>query len=391
MTQRITNLPITTVDALASATITDAPAAGPRTVRAVGGVAADKPLERLTIQRREPDEHDVEIAIEFCGLCHSDVHSVRGEWRTVEYPYVPGHEIVGTVTRVGSAVTKHAVGDRVGIGCLVDSCRTCESCLEGLEQFCTGSELGGGVGTYGSDDYRHGETTQGGYSEAIVANENFVLRIPASLDLAAAAPLLCAGITTYSPLRHAGVTSSDRVGVVGLGGLGHMAVKLANAMGAEVTVFSRSEKKRDDAAALGASRYVNTSDPEQMKAAANSLTVIIDTVAAVHDINEYLACVARDGRLVQVGLPSEALPPVDPRHLIGRRVSYTGSPIGGIAETQEMLDFCAEHGIAADIEMVSADEVNAAYDRMVAGDVKYRFVLDNSTLSEGQAAQEVSV
>ncbi len=385
MTPRITRLPVTALDALETLQT------GPREVRAVGGVAVDKPLERLTIQRREPDEHDVEIAIEFCGLCHSDVHSVRGEWREVEYPYVPGHEIVGRVTRVGSAVTKHAVGDRVGIGCLVDSCRTCEGCTAGLEQFCTGSELGGGVGTYGAVDYRHhGEQTQGGYSESIVANEGYVLRIPESLDPAAAAPLLCAGITTYSPLRHAGVGEGTRVGVVGLGGLGHMAVKIAKAMGAQVTVFSRSEAKKDDAGALGADRYVTTSDAEQMQAASRSLDVIIDTVAAPHDLNEYLATLDLDGRLVQVGLPSEAMPPVDVRNLIFKRVSYTGSLIGGIAETQEMLDFCAEHGITADIEVISADEVNEAYDRMVAGDVKYRFVLDNSTLGEGSEPKEAS-
>ncbi|MCB4207212.1 NAD(P)-dependent alcohol dehydrogenase [Arthrobacter sp. UM1] len=354
---------------------------GGRTVPAFGGVAADRPLERMEIERREPDAHDVEIEIEYCGLCHSDVHSVRGEWGEVRYPYVPGHEIVGRVRRVGAEVSGFTEGERVGVGCLVDSCRECESCREGLQQYCTGSELGGGVPTYGAEDYRHGgEQTQGGYSTSVVVNEGYVLRIPEGMDPASAAPLLCAGITTYSPLRHAGVGTGTRVGVVGLGGLGHMAVKIAKAMGAEVTVFSRSDGKREAARELGADAYVNSSDEQAMKGARRSLDVVIDTVAAPHSLDGYLAALARDGRLTQVGLPSEPMPPVNPAHLIMRRVSYGGSLIGGLPETQEMLDFCAEHGIAADIETVEADGVNAAYDRMVAGDVKYRFVLDVASL-----------
>ena len=348
-----------------------------RLVAALGARSAEGGLEPMTVARRAPSADDVEILIEFCGLCHSDVHSTRGEWGPGNYPLVPGHEIVGRVLRTGSAVTDFAVGDRVGVGCMVDSCRECDACEEGLEQYCSR----GLVGTYGGTDTRHGGVkTQGGYARTVVVDRNYVLRIPETLDPAAAAPLLCAGITTYSPLRHAGVEEGDDVGVVGLGGLGHMAVKLAKAMGASVTVFTTSESKKEAAAELGADRVVNSRDEEQMRAASSSVDVIIDTVAAPHDLNALIRTLRRDGVIYQLGLPSGAMPPVDPGLLIRKRAAYAGSLIGGIAETQEMLDFCAEHSLTSDIEMVGAGEVDAAFDRMVAGDVKYRFVLDTSTL-----------
>ena len=331
----------------------------------------------MTVSRREPKADDVEIAVEFCGLCHSDVHATRGEWGGKTYPLIPGHEVVGLVTRVGSAVDDFTVGDRVGVGCMVDSCRECDSCLEGLEQYCER----GLVGTYGAKDGRNDDAiTQGGYATSIVVDRNYVLRIPEGLDPAAAAPLLCAGITTYSPLNHFEVEEGDVVGVVGLGGLGHMAVKIAKAMGAEVKVFTTSEKKFDAARELGADGVILSTDPTAMEAANRSIDVIIDTVAAPHDLNPYFRTLRLDGALFQLGLPSEAMPPVNPGALIRRRIAYAGSLIGSIAETQEMLDFCAEHGVVSDIEVVRADQLNEAYDRMVAGDVKYRFVLDVSTL-----------
>ncbi|MGX5716548.1 NAD(P)-dependent alcohol dehydrogenase [Arthrobacter sp. MAHUQ-56] len=323
-----------------------------------------------------PPPDDVEIAIEFCGLCHSDVHATRGEWGGKVYPLVPGHEIVGTVSRVGAAVTDFAVGERVGVGCMVDSCRECDSCLDGLEQYCEN----GMTGTYGAKDRRHGGITQGGYSSSIVVDRRYVLRIPASLDPAAVAPLLCAGVTTFSPLRHFGVEEGDVVGVVGLGGLGHMAVKLAKAMGAKVVVFTTSGSKVAAALELGADEVVLSRDEAAMAAADRTIDLIIDTVAAPHDLNPFFRTLRVDGALFQLGLPSEAMPPVNPGALIRRRIAYAGSLIGGIAETQEMLDFCAEHGVVADIELVGAGQLNEAYDRMVAGDVKYRFVLDTGTL-----------
>ena len=336
----------------------------------------------LTVARRAPKPDDVEIAIDFCGLCHSDVHATRGEWGGQTYPLVPGHEIVGTVSRIGSDVTDFAVGDRVGVGCLVDSCRECDSCLDGLEQYCEK----GMTGTYGAKDRRNGDTiTQGGYSSSIVVDRRYVLRVPDSLDPAAVAPLLCAGVTTFSPLRHFDVEEGDVVGVVGLGGLGHMAVKLAKAMGAKVVVFTTSESKVAAALELGADEVVLSRDETAMAAADRTIDLIIDTVAAPHDLNPFFRTLRVDGALFQLGLPSEAMPPVNPGSLIRRRIAYAGSLIGGIAETQEMLDFCAEHGVVADIEMVSAGQLNDAYDRMVAGVVKYRFVLDTSTL---QAAAE---
>jgi uncharacterized zinc-type alcohol dehydrogenase-like protein len=348
-----------------------------RLAAARGAVSSDGGLVPLTVARRAPKADDVEIAIEFCGLCHSDVHATRGEWGAQNYPLVPGHEIVGRVSRVGPDVDDFAPGDLVGVGCMVDSCRECESCLDGLEQYCER----GLTGTYGAKDARNGDSmTQGGYASSVVVDRRYVLRVPENLDPAAAAPLLCAGITTFSPLRHFGVEEGDVVGVVGLGGLGHMAVKLAKAMGAEVKVFTTSESKVSAALELGADSVILSRDEDAMAAANRSIDLIIDTVAAPHDLNPFFRTLRRDGALFQLGLPSEAMPPVNPGALIRRRIAYAGSLIGGIAETQEMLDFCAEHGVVSDIEIVGADQLNDAYDRMVAGDVKYRFVLDTTTL-----------
>lgn len=346
-------------------------------VKAYAATSATSGLRESSIERREPGAHDVAIDIEFCGLCHSDVHTIRSEWGPAKYPLVPGHEIVGIVSRVGESVEGFTVGQRVGVGCMVDSCRECDSCLEGFEQYCTA----GNTGTYGAVDKRNGGTiTQGGYAKAIVVDENFVVHIPEGMDPAAAAPLLCAGVTTYSPLRYLDVQEGDSVGVIGLGGLGHMAVKIAKALDATVTVFTTSPSKTEAAKALGADHVVVSTDPEAMAGASRSLNAIIDTVAAVHDLNPFLRTLARDGALIQLGLPSEKMPPVDPGLLIRQRLAYGGSLIGGIAETQEMLDFCAEHDIVSDIEIVGASELDDAYDRMVAGDVKYRFVLDASTI-----------
>src|SRR6476620_10001187 len=361
-----------------SATADSAAQTDGRTLAAAyGATSPDSGLVPLTVSRRAPKADDVEIAVEFCGLCHSDVHATRGEWGGNTYPLIPGHEIVGRVSRVGSAVDDFTVGERVGVGCMVDSCRECESCLDGLEQYCEN----GMTGTYGAKDRRNGDAiTQGGYSSSIVVDRRYVLRVPASLDPAAVAPLLCAGVTTFSPLRHFGVEEGDVVGVVGLGGLGHMAVKLAKAMGATVVVFTTSEAKTAAALELGADEVVLSRDEAAMAAANRSIDLIIDTVAAPHDLNPFFRTLRVDGALFQLGLPSDAMPPVNPGALIRRRISYAGSLIGGIAETQEMLDFCAEHGVVSDIELVGADQLNDAYDRMVAGDVKYRFVLDTGTL-----------
>jgi uncharacterized zinc-type alcohol dehydrogenase-like protein len=348
-----------------------------RLAAAYGAVSGDSGLVPLTLARRAPKDDDVEIAIEFCGLCHSDVHATRGEWGSQNYPLVPGHEIVGKVSRVGSAVEDFSPGDLVGVGCMVDSCRECDSCLDGLEQYCEN----GLTGTYGAQDARNGNSiTQGGYSSSVVVDRRYVVRVPENLDPAAVAPLLCAGVTTFSPLRHFDVEEGDVVGVVGLGGLGHMAVKLAKAMGAVVKVFTTSESKVPAALELGADEVIRSGDKDAMAAADRSIDVIIDTVSAPHDLNPFFRTLRRDGALFQLGLPSEAMPAVNPGALIRRRIAYAGSLIGGIAETQEMLDFCSEHGVVADIELVHADQLNEAYDRMVAGDVKYRFVLDTSTL-----------
>lgn len=349
----------------------------PTLAAAYGATSADSGLVPLTVARRAPKEDDVEIDIDFCGLCHSDVHATRGEWGAQNYPLVPGHEIVGRVRKVGSAVDDFAPGDLVGVGCLVDSCRECDSCLEGLEQYCER----GNVGTYGVKDARNGGAiTQGGYSTSVVVDRRFVLRVPEGLDPAAVAPLLCAGITTYSPLRYFDVEEGDVVGVVGLGGLGHMAVKIAKAMGAYVVVFTTSDAKVEAAIELGADDVVLSKDPEAMEAANRTIDVMIDTVAAPHDLNPYFRTLRLNGALFQLGLPPADMPPVSPGVLIRRRLSYAGSLIGGIAETQEMLDFCAEHGLVSDVEVVTARQLNEAFDRMVAGDVKYRFVLDTKTL-----------
>ncbi|TLM86749.1 NAD(P)-dependent alcohol dehydrogenase [Pseudarthrobacter sp. NamE5] len=344
---------------------------------AYGATSPASGLVPLTLARRTPQADDVEISIEFCGLCHSDVRASRGEWGGRAWPLVPGHEIVGTVSRLGSAVTDFSVGDRVGVGCIVDSCRECESCQDGLEQYCEK----GMTGTYGAKDRRNGDViTQGGYSSSVVVDRRYVLRVPDALDPAAVAPLLCAGVTTYSPLRHFGAGEGDVVGVVGLGGLGHMAVKLAKAMGAAVVVFTTSAPKVAAALELGADEVILSTDEEAMAAANRTIDLIIDTVAAPHDLNPLFRTLRVDGALFQLGLPSEDMPPVNPGALIRRRIAYLGSLIGGIAETQEMLDFCAEQGVTADVERVAAHQLNDAYDRMVAGDVKYRFVLDTSTL-----------
>jgi len=338
---------------------------------------ATSPMAPFSFERRDPGPDDVVIAIDYCGVCHSDLHTVRSEWPGTLYPSLPGHEIVGKVTAVGANVTKFKVGDRAAVGCMVDSCGTCPSCREGLEQYCEP----GFVPTYNGPDKALGGHTYGGYSSAIVVKESFVLKVPANLDSAAAAPLLCAGITTYSPLRHWGAGPGKKVGVVGLGGLGHMAVKLAHAMGAHVILFTTSASKVADGKRLGADEVVLSKDPVAMKAHAGALDLIIDAVAAPHDINLYLNLVKRDGTLVQVGAPDKPLP-VAVFSLIFKRRAFAGSLIGGIAETQEMLDFCGEHNIVSDIEMIPIQKIEEAYERMVKSDVKYRFVIDMRSLRD---------
>lgn len=346
--------------------------------KAYAANSATTPLGPTTIPRREPTESDVQIEILFCGVCHSDLHYVRDEWHDVMaavYPCVPGHEIVGRVTKVGSAVTKFKPGDQVGVGCMVDSDSTCANCKEGLEQFCPNQVL-----TYGApDSHGTGPVTYGGYSESIVVDERFVLRIPDTLDLAGAAPLLCAGITTYSPLRHWGVTTGKKVGVVGLGGLGHMGVKFARAFGAHVVVFTTSENKKQDALRLGAHEVVLSNNAAEMEKHAGTFDFILDTVSAQHDINAYINMLGRDGNLTMVGAPEKPLP-VAVFNLIFQRRSFSGSPIGGIPETQEMLDFCGEHNITADVEVIPIQKINEAYERMLKSDVKYRFSIDLSSL-----------
>lgn len=343
--------------------------------KAIGTYTAEKPLENLTITRREVLPRDVEIEILYCGICHSDLHTARNEWQNTFYPVVPGHEIIGRVTKVGNDVEKFKVGDIAGVGCLVDSCRTCPSCKDNLEQFCTS----GAVFTYSAPDKHSGGYTYGGYSEKIVVDEDFVLHVPENLDLAAAAPLLCAGITTYSPLKHWNVGPGKNVGIVGVGGLGHMAVKIAKAMGAHVVMLTTSPHKVDDALKLGADEVVLTTDAEQMKKHAGTLHFILDAVSAQHDINAYLSLLKIDGSLVLVGAPMEPLPVASFSLIFGRK-SFSGSLIGGLAETQEMLDFCGKHNITADIELISANQVNEAYERLLKSDVKYRFVIDMATL-----------
>ena len=346
-------------------------------VKAIGTKAADAPLGPLNIRRREVAPNDVQIEILFCGICHSDLHSARNEWHGTSYPIVPGHEIVGKVTKTGKDVTKFKVGDLAAVGCMVDSCRECEYCKQGLEQFC----VPGNTLTFNSPDEHLGGDTFGGYSESIVVDENYVLHIPQNLDLAATAPLLCAGITTYSPLKHWNIGPGKKVGVLGLGGLGHMAVKIAKAMGAHVVVITTSASKTEDAKRLGADEVVLSTNAEQMKAHAASLHFILDAVSAQHDINAYLSLLKVDGALVLVGAPMEPLPVVSFSLILGRK-SFAGSNIGGIAETQEMLDFCGKHNIVSDIELIKADQVNEAYARLLKGDVRYRFVIDMSSIKK---------
>lgn len=343
--------------------------------KAYGGLSPTTPLVPLTIERRQPGPHDVQIEIRYCGVCHSDLHTVRNEWHNAVYPCVPGHEIVGVVTAIGSHVTKFKVGDKAGVGCLVDSCRECENCQDGLEQYC----LNGATGTYGAPDKISGGYTHGGYSASIVVDENFVLHIPDNLPLDAAAPLLCAGITTYSPLRHWKVGKGTKVGVLGLGGLGHMGVKLAVAMGAEVTMLSHTASKEADARRLGAHKFVLTSDEAQIKNVMGYFDFILDTVSANHDYNFYLGLLRTSGVMVCVGAPEQPAT-IPPFNLIFGRKSIAGSLIGGLPETQEMLNFCAEHNIVSDIELIRMDQINEAYERLLKSDVKYRFVIDMSTL-----------
>ena len=348
-----------------------------KNVKAFGATAAEAPLDQLSINRRTPTPHDVEIDILYCGVCHSDLHTVRNEWHDTTYPIVPGHEIVGKVTRVGEHVKKFKVGDLAAVGCMVDSCRECEYCRDGLEQFCEpGNTL-----TYNSPDKHLDTPTYGGYSESVVVDEHFVLRVPGNLNLAATAPLLCAGITTYSPLKHWHAGPGKKVGVVGIGGLGHMAIKIARAMGADVVVFTTSTSKAEDAKRLGADEVVLSTDKAQMKAKRRSLHLIIDTVSGQHDINAYLRLLKVDGTLVLVGAPENPLP-VEAFSVIPKRVSFAGSTIGSIAETQEMLDFCSKHNITADIELISIQDINDAYDRLLKGNVHYRFVIDMASLKK---------
>ncbi len=343
-----------------------------RSVTAYATPGPGKPFQKTTIERRDLGPKDVLIKIHYAGICHSDIHTGRGEWGDTHFPLVPGHEIAGTVEAVGAQVTRHSVGDRVGVGCMVNSCGECDACQAGEEQYCAGM-----IGTYNALD-RDGTWTQGGYSTHIVVTEDFVLRIPEGISLDVAAPLLCAGITLYSPLRHWNAGPGKRVGILGLGGLGHMGVKLAHAMGAEVTVFSRSTAKAQDALELGADHYANTGDPETLGRLAGSFDLIINTVSAAIDMNAHLNLLALDGTLVNVGAPSEQLP-VHAFSLIPHRRSWAGSMIGGIRETQEMLDFCAQHGLGADIELIGGEQIDHAWDRVVEGDVRYRFVIDTAS------------
>jgi uncharacterized zinc-type alcohol dehydrogenase-like protein len=344
------------------------------TVAAYAAPAAKAPLERTTIERRAVREFDVLIDIKFAGICHSDIHQAREGWGEAIFPMVPGHEIAGIVSEVGPGVTRFQVGDRVGVGCMVDSCRECDSCEAGLEQYCTG----GNVGTYNSVG-KDGEPTYGGYSEKVVVDENFVLGIPEGISLDEAAPLLCAGITLYSPLKHWNAGPGKKVAIVGMGGLGHMGVKIAHALGAEVTVLSQSLRKQEDGLKLGADHYYATSDPKTFEELRGTLDLIISTVSAPLDLGAYLSLLKTDGALVNVGAPEEPVS-LNLFSVIGGRKTLAGSGIGGIRETQEMLDFCAEHGFGAEIELISAEQINEAYERVLASDVRYRFVIDTATI-----------
>lgn len=337
---------------------------------------AQSKLAPFEYKPRELREHDVQIDVLFCGVCHSDLHQARNEWKNTVFPVVPGHEIVGRVTAIGSHVHKYNVGDLVGVGCLVDSCRTCDSCKEDLEQYCEN----GFTGTYNGQDRITGETTYGGYSTQVVVTQDFVLRVPENLDPAGAAPLLCAGITTYSPLHHWGAGPGKKVGIVGLGGLGHMGVKIAHAMGAHVVLFTTSPSKIEDGKRLGAHEVVISKDADQMAAHANSFDLIVNTVAVPHDLNPFITLLRRDGTLTLVGVPEHDHPSPQVFNLIFKRRSVAGSLIGGIKETQEMLDFCGKHNLTSDIELIRMDEINEAYERMLKSDVKYRFVIDIDTL-----------
>ncbi|MGP6462078.1 NAD(P)-dependent alcohol dehydrogenase [Pseudomonas parakoreensis] len=346
-------------------------------VFAYGAHAGDKPLEPLRITRRDPGPEDVQIEIAYCGICHSDLHQVRAEWEGTQYPCVPGHEIVGRVTAVGQQVSGFAPGDLVGVGCIVDSCKHCEECAEGLENYCDGM-----IGTYNFPTADAPGWTLGGYSQAIVVHQRYALRIRhPETQLAAVAPLLCAGITTWSPLRHWNAGPGKKVGVVGIGGLGHMGIKLAHALGAYVVAFTTSELKREAAKSLGADEVVVSSDAQQMAAHLKSFDLIINTVAAPHDLDALLVLLKRDGAMTLVGAPASPHPSPNVFNLIMKRRTLAGSMIGGIPETQEMLDFCAEHGIVSNIELIRAEQINEAYERMLKGDVKYRFVIDNATLA----------
>lgn len=347
------------------------------TVKAYGTPAADAPLGPISIERRDVSAKDIEIEILYCGVCHSDLHTARNDWGGSRYPVVPGHEIVGRITRVGDAVTKLKVGELAAVGCMVDSCRTCASCAQDLEQYC----LNGFTGTYNGKDKQPGKHTFGGYSQKVVVDEHFVLKVPAHLNLAAVAPLLCAGITTWSPLRHWKVGKGSKVAVVGLGGLGHMAIKLAKGLGAEVTLFSRTPSKQQDAFDLGADAVVISTDNEQMKKARGQFDLIIDTVPYIHDVNPYVSTLTISGTLVLVGYLGGLEPILQTVPMIMGRKSVAGSLIGGIAETQEMLDFCGEHQIVSEIEVIRMQDINTAYERMLKSDVKYRFVIDMQSLA----------
>lgn len=339
--------------------------------------AAKAPMAPWRFERRDPRPDDVVIDILYCGVCHSDLHNVQNDWGFSTYPVVPGHEIIGCVSAVGSQVTKFRVGDRVGVGCMVDSCLSCDPCDDGEEQYCPHC-----VYTYGATDPKDGMTTYGGYSQTIVVTERFVLNVPETIDPAGAAPLLCAGITTWSPLRHWNVGPGSKVAVVGLGGLGHMGLKLAKALGAEVTLFSRSPGKEADARRLGADRVVISTDPDQMAAVADTFDLIIDTVPYVHDVNPYIPTLTTDGTLVLVGYLGPLEPALDTTPMVFRRKAVAGSLIGGIRDTQQMLDFCGEHGIGADVEVIRMQDIDTAFERLKLADVKYRFVIDMATLSE---------
>ena len=348
----------------------------PVTTRGYAAQSATTPLGPFSFERRDLRPDDVALNILYCGICHTDIHQARNEWGRSRYPIVPGHEIVGRVTAVGREVKDFKVGDLVGVGCLVDSCGHCESCQEGLEQHCAE----GATWTYNNIDRHDQSITRGGYSERIVVSRKFVLRVPGNLDAKAAAPLLCAGITLYSPLRHWGVKPGDKVAIVGLGGLGHMGLKFAKAMGADVTLFTRTPGKEPEARRLGAHHVVLSTDPAQMKAVASRFDLIVDTVPNEHDVNPYIATLKRDGHYVIVGQMTPLVPPLNPGALVGGRKSVAGSLIGGLAETQEMLDFCGKHGITSDVEIIPIQKVNEAYERMLKSDVRYRFVIDMASL-----------